>query len=383
MGTEHTPAPAAPPRLLDQVRDAIRRRHYSYRTEQSYVDWIKRFIRFSGRRHPRDMGAAEVTAFLSHLASERNVAASTQNQALAALLFLYRSVLGRDLDWLQNVVRAKRPVRTPVVLSREEVGAVLRHLRGPVWLMAALMYGAGLRLLECARLRVKDVDFSRGEITVRDGKGRKDRVTVLPATLVEPLVQHLARSRRRFDDDVRRGAGYVELPDALMRKYPSAAREWGWQWVFSATRFYVHKETGHRRRHHLHESVVQRSIKQAVRAAGIPKPASAHTLRHSFATHLLERGHDLRTIQELLGHNDVSTTMIYTHVLNRGARGVVSPLDPLDGGVDFGPTPPVECCGALWCVCHPTGAGDVHRVRHSAASYNSRRRKRRPSRPLA
>jgi integron integrase len=278
------------------------------------------------------MGEAEVTEFLSSLATKGKVSASTQNQALAALLFLYRNVLGRELDWLQDLVRAKRPVRLPVVLSRDEVAALLRHVRGTPWLMASLMYGAGLRLLECARLRVKDVDLDRREITVRDGKGRKDRVTVIPARLVQPLTEQLEKAREQHSADLRRGAGYVELPDALARKYPTAAQEWGWQWVFPATSFYFHRETGQRRRHHLHESVVQRAVKEAARAAGISKPASPHCLRHSFATHLLERGYDIRTIQELLGHQDVSTTMIYTHVLNRGGRGVISPLDPLDEG---------------------------------------------------
>ena len=321
-----SPSPQ-PPRLLDRVRNAVRARHYSPRTEKAYVAWIRKFIFFHRLRHPNEMGEAEVTQFLTSLATLGKVSASTQNQALAALLFLYRNVLGHELGWLQGVVRAKRPVRLPVVLSREEVSAVLRQIRGTPWLMASLMYGSGLRLLECARLRVKDVDLRRREITVRDGKGRKDRVTVLPAKLVNPIAEQLGRARQQHAHDLQRGAGFVELPDALGRKYPSAARELGWQWIFPATRFYFHQETRQRRRHHLHESVVQRAVKEAVRAAGISKSASCHSLRHSFATDLLERGYDIRTIQELLGHSDVTTTMIYTHVLNRGGRGVVSPLD--------------------------------------------------------
>jgi integron integrase len=319
-------APGAP-RLLDVVRQSIRARHYSRRTEKAYAGWIKRYIFFHGRRHPREMGVAEVTRFLSSLAIERRVSASTQNQAFSALLFLYREVLQLPLVGLDDVVRAKRPVRLPLVLSREEVQAVLRNLRGTPWLMASLMYGAGLRLLECSRLRVKDIDFDRGEVTVRDGKGRKDRMTVLPVKLTQPLRSQLERVNELYEADLRAGGCGVELPNALARKYSSAAREWGWQWVFPATRAYDDGPSGERRRHHLHETVLQRSFKDAVRTAGIAKPATCHTLRHSFATHLLEAGYDIRTIQELLGHNDVSTTMIYTHVLNRGGRGVRSPLD--------------------------------------------------------
>jgi integron integrase len=273
------------------------------------------------------MGEPEVTAFLSHLATHRRVSASTQNQALSALLFLYRAVLHRELDWLDDLVRAKRPARLPTVLTRSEVNALLRQLDGTVWLVASLLYGAGLRLLEAMRLRVKDIDFDRNEITVRDGKGRKDRVTLLPAAASEPLRLHHEKVQRQHERDLANGLGYVALPDALSRKYPSAAREWPWQWVFPATSHYCDTETGQRRRHHLHESVIQRAVKEAARRANLAKPATCHTLRHSFATHLLESGYDIRTIQELLGHTDVSTTMIYTHVLNRGGRGVKSPLD--------------------------------------------------------
>lgn len=316
-----------PPRLLDRVRGVLAARHYSRRTERAYVGWIKRFIFFHGKRHPNEMGAAEVTEFLTDLATRKHVSASTQNQAFSALLFLYRDVLGRELTGLEATVRAKRPDRVPLVLSRQEVEAVLAQLRGVPRLMASVMYGAGLRVLECARLRVKDIDFGRREITVRDGKGRKDRVTVLPEALVDPLRRHLARVRDQHARDLAGGAGSVALPDALTRKYPRAPWDWAWQWVFPATRLYLDPVSGQRRRHHLHETVIQRTFAVSVRLAGIAKPASCHTLRHSFATHLLERGYDVRTIQELLGHSDVSTTMIYTHVLNRGGRGVKSPLD--------------------------------------------------------
>jgi integron integrase len=279
------------------------------------------------------MGAEEVTRFLSSLALDRRVAASTQNQALSALLFLYREVLQHDLPWLEGVVRAKRPIRLPVVLTREEVQAVLAQLRGTPRLMGTLLYGAGLRLLECARLRVKDVDFGLNHILVRDGKGQKDRVTLLPATTKPDLARHIEAVRQQHQKDLSRGAGWVALPGGLERKYPNAGREWAWQWVFPATSCYVDRETGKRRRHHLHESVVQRAVKEAVRRAGIAKPATPHTFRHSFAAHLLEDGYDIRTIQELLGHKDVKTTMIYTHVLGLGASGVRSPLDALEGSL--------------------------------------------------
>lgn len=324
---EASPPAPRPPRLLDRVREAIRSRHYSRRTEKAYVHWIRRFIFFHDKRHPAEMGASEVTAFLTSLAVQGRVAASTQNQALSALLFLYREVLGVDLPWLEDVVRAKRPQYLPVVLTRDETRAVLQRLNGTPRIMALLLYGAGLRLLECCRLRVKDVDFAANQIVIRDGKGRKDRVTMLPAAARTLLARHMDQVRAQHEADLRRGAGWVELPGALLRKYPHAGREWTWQWVFPATRFYVDRVTGQRRRHHLHESVLQRAVKDAVRAAAIPKLATCHTLRHSFATHLLEDNHDIRTVQELLGHRDVSTTMIYTHVLNLGPAGVRSPAD--------------------------------------------------------
>jgi integron integrase len=319
------------PRLLDRVRAAVRMRHCSRRTEKVYVAWIRRFIVFHEKRHPREMGAPEVTAFLSSLAA-RGVSASTQNQALSAILFLYGAVLGQQLEWMNDIVRAQRPVRLPVVLSREEVAALLSRLHGPVWLMASLMYGAGLRLMESAELRIKDVNVDRGELTIRDGKGGKDRVTMLPAAMKGRLVEHSTRVKAQHEADVTAGRGSVALPGTLRVKYPNAPREWAWQWVFPATRFYVDPETGERRRHHLHESVVQRAVKEAARAAGISRPATCHSRRHSFATHLLEAGYDIRTIQELLGHRDVSTTMIDTHVLNQGGRGVRSPLDQLGPG---------------------------------------------------
>ena len=323
-------APAAPHavrEVLQQVPAAIRTRHYSMRTEKAYLGWIRRFISYNGGRDPRELGADDVRRFLSMLAVQGRVSASTQTQAFSAILFLYRDVLDRELAGLDETVRAKRPQRIPQVLTPLEVQALFRHLRGVPLLMASLMYGGGLRLLECARLRVKDVDSARGELTVRDGKGKKDRVTVLPTRLIEALRVQIEITAVLHKQDLAIGAGSVEMPDALARKYPNAAREWPWQWVFPASRIYTDPSTGEQRRHHLHESVMQRAFREAVRAAGIAKPASCHTLRHSFATHLLESGYDIRTIQELLGHSDVSTTMIYTHVLNRGGRGVRSPFD--------------------------------------------------------
>lgn len=315
------------PKLLDQVRGKIRLKHYSIRTEQAYLDWIKRFILFHGKRHPKDMGPQDVEAFLTHLAVQGKVAASTQNQAKSALLFLYKEVLGIDLPWLDNVERAKAPRRLPVVLTREEVQAVLTRLEGTHWLVASLLYGTGLRIMEAVRLRVKDVDFARREILVRDGKGFKDRVTMLPSTLSAPLKAHLQRVKDLHQQDLEAGFGAVYLPYALDKKYPNAGHDWAWQYVFPSANLSVDPRSGKTRRHHIQDQAVQRAVKQAVRAAGLSKPATPHTFRHSFATHLLEGGYDIRTVQELLGHSDVSTTMIYTHVLNRGGKGVQSPLD--------------------------------------------------------
>ena len=317
------------PRLLDQVRDVIRLRHYSLRTEETYIQWIKRFILFHGKRHPLQMGEQEITAFLTHLAVEKQVAPSTQNQALAAVLFLYKEVLERELDWMDDIVRAKRAVRIPEVLSPEQVRRLIDQLKGTYQLMAQLLYGTGMRLMEAVRLRVRDVDFHYRQITVRSGKGNKDRVTVLPGSLFEPLKAHLARVKTLHDRDLAEGFGHVYLPHALARKYPNAEREWGWQYVFPASVRSRDPRSGSVRRHHVYEQNLQRAIKQAVRNLGFPGRVSTHTLRHSFATHLLEGGSDIRTVQELLGHSDVSTTMIYTHVLNRGGKGVVSPLDRL------------------------------------------------------
>ena len=315
------------PKLLDQLRQQIRVRNYSIRTEAVYAEWAKRYIRFHHYRHPAEMGAAEIEAFLTHLAVKRDVSASTQNQALAALLFLYKEVLKLDLPWLQGVVRAKKPKHLPVVLTRIEVDALLGQLQGDSWIVANLLYGAGLRLLEALRLRVKDVDFTRREIIVRDGKGQKDRVTMLPMRVVEPLRQHLNKVRHVHQGDLADGFGEANLPFALARKYPNAAKEWGWQFVFpSVNRSQDPREHGIYR-HHLHEKTIQRAVREAAQRAGLIKHATPHSLRHSFATHLLEAGQDIRTVQELLGHSDVKTTMIYTHVLNRGGLAVLSPLD--------------------------------------------------------
>lgn len=315
------------PKLLDLLRDRLRLKHYSIRTETQYVQWVRRFILFHGKRHPQEMGAKEVEAFLTHLAVEGRVAAATQNQALSALLFLYRELLHINLPWLDEVVRAKRPARLPVVLTREEVQAVLGRTEGTYGLMLRLLYGTGMRLMECVRLRVKDVDFSRAEIIVRDGKGAKDRVTMLPQRIAAELQAHLQRRRHLYEDDLAKGMASVYLPNALDRKYANAENEWGWQYVFVAKSYSIDPRSGSERRHHIDEKLVQRAMKRAVQEAAISKPATPHTLRHSFATHLLQGGYDIRTVQELLGHADVATTMIYTHVLNKGGRGVVSPLD--------------------------------------------------------
>jgi integron integrase len=321
------PTPVIKPKLLDQVRDTIRLKHYSFRTEQIYVDWIRRFILFHNKRHPQEMAEPEVTEFLTHLARVGNVAASTQNQALSALLFLYKEVLKQEIGWLGDVERAKRPPKLPVVLSVAEVRKIFARLKGMEKLMAGLLYGSGLRLMECVRLRVKDIDFAYAQITVRDGKGGKDRVTMLPVNLAAPLQKHLARMKMQHDQDLIDGFGTVHLPFALARKFPNAEREWGWQYVFPSSRFSVDPRSGKKQRHHMSEAILQNAMKTSVRACGINKPATCHTLRHSFATHLLENGYDIRTVQELLGHKDVSTTMIYTHVLNRPGIGVKSPLD--------------------------------------------------------
>jgi len=294
-----------------------------------YVQWVRRFILFHDKRHPQEMGAGEVESFLTHLAVSDKVASSTQNQALSALLFLYREVLEVDLPWLDNMVRAKRPARLPVVLTVQEVQAVLERMEGTHGLMARLLYGTGMRLMECVRLRVKDVDFARGEILVRDGKGAKDRVTMLPQRLIPALQEHLQRRRLLYEDDFVKGMASVYLPDALERKYLNAATGWVWQYIFVARSYSIDSRSGTERRHHMDEKLLQRAMKKAVLAAGLTKPATPHTLRHSFATHLLQAGYDIRTVQELLGHSDVATTMIYTHVLNKGGKGVISPLDHL------------------------------------------------------
>jgi integron integrase len=315
------------PKLLDRMRAEIRLRHYSIRTEEAYVGWARRFILFHGKRHPGEMGAGEVRDFLSHMSSERNVSASTQNQAKSALLFLYKDVLGIELPWLDEVISAKAAKRLPVVLTQTEVRRLLGGTSGTMGLIVALLYGTGMRLMEGLRLRVKDVEFTRREIIVREGKGNKDRVTVLPENLILPLQKHLEKVKALHERDLEAGFGEVYLPDALAIKYPNAARSWGWQYVFPSSVRSPDPRTGVERRHHVHDTSVQRAVREAAKLASIAKPVTPHVLRHSFATHLLQAGYDIRTVQELLGHKDVSTTMIYTHVLNKGGRGVVSPLD--------------------------------------------------------
>ena len=317
------------PRLLDQLRGAIRIRHYSLRTEDVYVAWVRRFILFHGKRHPLEMGAHEVETFLSHLAQERQVSSATQNQAKAAILFLYKHVLNIELPWLDEVVQAKNSPRLPVVLSLSEVRQLLDQMQGTSGLVARLLFGSGMRLLEGLRLRVKDLDFGRHEIIVREGKGNKDRVTMLPESLEPALRKHLDRVKALHEKDVAEGFGQVFLPDALAVKYPNAAASWGWQWVFPSASHSIDPRTGIERRHHLVPESIQRAVRQAARLAEFAKPITPHVLRHSFATHLLQAGYDIRTVQELLGHANVETTMIYTHVLNRGGRGVASPLDQL------------------------------------------------------
>lgn len=326
FGRPLMPTPTRPPGLIQHYREELQARHYARRTVATYEQWLRRFLRFHGMRHPREMGSEEVNAFLTHLAVEGNVSASTQNQALAALLFLYRELLERDLD-LEGVVRARARRRLPVVLSEAEVRAVRRELEGYPALVVGLLYGSGLRLMEALRLRVQDLDFEQRELTVRNGKGGKDRRTLLPASQCEALKRHLQDVRRLHQQDLAAGWGAVILPYALARKYRHADRQWGWQWVFPQRNRWKDAATGKEGRHHLDPSLVQKAVKQAVKSAGITKPAGCHTFRHSFATHLLERGQDIRTIQELLGHSDLNTTMIYTHVLKRGPMGVISPAD--------------------------------------------------------
>ncbi len=315
------------PRLFDEVRNVARMRHLSLRTEQAYVQWIRRFILFHQKRHPREMGETEIRQFISHLAVNENISASTQTVALSALLFLYRDVLKKDLPYVSNIERARKPKRLPTVFTREETKRILANLEGTHWLIGGLLYGSGLRLMECLRLRVKDIDFTYGQITVRDGKGEKDRVTTLAARLKQPLMRHLQKVKLLHDEDLDAGYGEVFLPYALARKYPNAPKHWGWQYVFPSATRSTDPRSRKLGRHHLSESSLQKTVKRAIHLAGIVKHGSCHTFRHSFATHLLESGYDIRTVQELLGHKDVRTTMIYTHVLNRGGRGVQSPMD--------------------------------------------------------
>lgn len=329
MQCQNTPSPSTPnpPKLLEQVAAKCRAKHYSIRTERAYVDWVKRFILFHSKRHPKEMGSAEIEAYLSYLAVSHHVSASTQNQAKSALLFLYKSVLEIELPFLDNVTQAKTPKRLPVVLTQAEVFTVLNRLEGSMWLIASLLYGSGLRIREALRLRVKDIDFTRREILVRDGNGFKDRVTMLPASLVAPLKAHLLKVQALHAEDLAAGFGAVFMPMALEKKYPNAGKDWPWQYCFPAAKLSLDPRTQVTRRHHVDEKTVQRAVKKAVSVANLSKLATPHTFRHSFATHLLEGGYDIRTVQALLGQNDVSTTMINTQVLNKGGRGVASPLD--------------------------------------------------------
>lgn len=329
--TTHTPAgqSARPFRLMERIREVMRLHHYSTRTEEAYTQWIKRYIYFHNKRHPNEMGPDEITAFLTYLAVTRKVSASTQNQALNAILFLYKKVLEIDLPWMDGIVRAKRPQHLPVVFTRDEVKAILSQFDGTRWLILSMIYGCGLRVLECLRMRVKDADFHYRQIVVRDGKGNKDRVTMLPAPLIEPLRSHLIRVKQLHEQDLESGYGCVFMPFALDRKYLNACREWGWQYIFPSSNISEDPNSGIWRRHHIHEKTLQKAMRRAIQQAGIVKHGSVHTLRHSFATHLLEDGYDIRTLQELLGHKDVKTTQIYTHVLNKGAGGVRSPLERL------------------------------------------------------
>ena len=315
--------------LLEQARDKIRALHYSIRTEEAYLQWMRRYILFNRKRHPRDMGAKELESFLSYQAVTKNVTASTQNQAKSALLFLYKEVLNIELPWMTDIVSAKRSARLPVVLTQAEVATLLAHTTGTCGLILRLIYGTGMRIMECLRLRIKDIEFERCEIVIRDGKGGKDRMTMLPKSVARPLQEHLARVKLLHEQDLRDGYGEVYMPFALARKYPGAARSWAWQYAFPAARISKDPRSSRLARHHADEKAIQRSMSQAIRKANIDKQATPHTLRHSFATHLLENAYDIRTVQELLGHQDVSTTMIYTHVLNRGGKGVRSPLDGL------------------------------------------------------
>jgi integron integrase len=327
MPAQDLSSPPKGKKLLDQLRDTIRAKHYSYRTEQTYVDWCKRYILYHHKRHPAEMGVSEIQEFIIYLANDQNVAASTQNQALSAILFLYRNVLLKDIEFPTDIIRAKKPERLPTVLTKDEVLSVIGKMSGTPKLMTQLLFGSGLRLMECLRLRVKDIDFSNRQIIVRDGKGESDRSVPLPGSILLALQLHLQRVEALHQQDLREGYGEVHLPYALERKYSNANRELGWQYVFPAGQRSIDPKTGKTMRHHLHESVLQRAIKEAARLAKINKSVSPHTFRHSFATHLLENGYDIRTVQELLGHKDVKTTMIYTHVLQRGALAVKSPLD--------------------------------------------------------